>query len=117
MSNFTDKKKEAFRIASRFIKELGLYDLWLKYLYDPKTSKSWLDKLDYKFFDSDILGCTTFTDYIYAHKPKFNTGGYLMYELLTHYLYALKDPSGKHGPVKIDKEKKKVILFNHYIWK
>ena len=102
MSNFTDKKKDAFRIASRFIKELGLYDIWLKYLYDPNTSKSWLDKPDSKFFDSDILGCTTFTDYVNEHKPTFKTSGYLMYELLNSYLMALRDPKGICYPVKIE---------------
>lgn len=112
MSNFTDKKKEAFRIASRFIKEIGLYDLWLKYLYNPKTSKSWINKQDHKFCDSDILGCTTFTDFVYEHKPTFKTNGYLMYELLEHYLEALKTPSRVCGPVKIDNEKKKVTLFD-----
>ena len=113
MSNFTDKKKDAFRIASRFIKELGLYDIWLKYLYDPKTSKSWLDRPDSKFIDSDILGCTTFTDYVNEHKPTFKTRGYLMYELLEHYLAALKTPSGVYSPVTIDNEKKKITLFDY----
>jgi hypothetical protein len=113
MSNFTDKKKDAFRIASRFIKELGLYDIWLKYLYDPNTSKSWLDKPDSKFFDSDILGCTTFTDYVYEHKPTFKVGGYLIYELLNSYLMALRDPKGICYPVKIDNEKKKITLFDY----
>lgn len=113
MSNFTDKKKDAFRIASRFIKELGLYDIWLKYLYDPKTSKSWLDKLDSEFSDSDILGYTTFTDYVIEHKPTFKTSGYLMYDLLSSYLMALKDPEGICYPVKIDNEKKKIILFDY----
>ncbi len=113
MSNFTDKKKDAFRIASRFIKELGLYDIWLKYLYDPNTSKSWLDKPDSKFFDSDILGCTRFTEYVYRYKPKFDTKGHFMYELLEFYLAALKDPKGTCYPLIIDNEKKKIVLRTH----
>ena len=112
MSNFTDKKKNAFRIASRFIKELGLYDICLKYLYDPKTSKNWLDKPDSIFFDSDILGCTTFTDYVNEHKPTFKTGGYFMCELFNSYLRALKDLKGICYPVKIDHKKKKITLFD-----
>ena len=117
MSNFTDKKKEAFRIASRFIKEIGLYDIWLKYLYDPKTSKSWLEKPDNKFSNSDILGCTSFTDFVYQHKPHFRCGGYLMYELLEYYLTALNDPSGVSGPVRINKEKKKIECSSIIKWK
>ena len=114
MSNFTDKKKDAFRIASRFIKELGLYDIWLKYLYDPNTRKSWLEKTDSNFDDSDILGCTSFTAYVYRHKPKFNTNGYPMCELLAYYLTALNNPSRVSGPVRINKEKKKIELFFNY---
>lgn len=113
MSNFTDKKKEAFRIASRFLKEIGLYDLWLKYLYNPKTSKNWINRPDYKFCDSDILGCTTFTDFVHEHKRDFNLGGYWIYELLEFYLAALKTPSRICGPVTIDEEKKKIVLHTY----
>ena len=109
MSNFTDKKKDAFRIASRFIKELGLYDIWLKYLYDPNTSKSWLDKPDSKFFDSDILGCTTFTDYVNEHKPTFKTSGYLMYELLN----SITKRKRLHCSIIVHY----TIVNNHYIWR
>lgn len=113
MSNFTDKKKDAFRIASRFIKELGLYDIWFKYLYDPNTSKSWMDNDDEHFHTDDILGCTTFTDYVNDHKPTFKTHGYLMYELLQFYLAALRGPKGICYPVKIDNEKKKITLLDY----
>jgi hypothetical protein len=113
MSNFTDKKKDAFRIASRFIKELGLYDVWLKYLYDPKTTKTWLDKDDEHFYTDDILGCSTFTDYVNDHKLTFKTHGYFMYELLQFYLAALRDPKGICYPVKIDNEKKKITLLDY----
>jgi len=106
----SEKKREALRLTARFLKELGLYDVWLKYLYNPKTSKSWMDKPDSIFFDSDILGCTTFTDYVNDHKPTFETHGYLMYELLQFYLAALRDPNRSCAIVKIDNERKKITL-------
>ena len=109
----SDKKKEAFRMTSRFLKEIGLYDLWLKYLYQPKTHKSWLDVEDEDFYESDVLGCTTFTDYVNDHKPTFKTHGKLMYELLQFYLAALRDPKGICYPVKIDNEKKKITLLDY----
>ena len=107
----SEKKREALRLTARFLKELGLYDVWLKYLYDPKTSKSWMDKDDEHFYADDILGCSTFTDYANDHKPTFETHGYLMYELLQFYLAALRDPTNKSWSiVKIDDEKKKITL-------
>lgn len=111
MSNFSENKKEALRIASRFLKEVGLYDLWIRYLYDPNTAKNWIDKPNYKFEDSDILGGTNFTDFVYKHQRDSKIGvSFLMYELLEYYLAALKRPSGVCGPVTIDKEKKKVKI-------
>jgi len=110
MSNFSENKKEALRIASRFLKEVGLYDLWIRYLYNPDTAKNWIDKSDYIFEYSDILGGTNFTDFVHKHKRDSKIGLFLMYELLEYYLAALKKPSGVCGPVTIDKEKKKVKI-------
>lgn len=106
----SEKKREALRLTARFLKELGLYDVWLKYLYDPKTSKSWMDKDDRHFYADDILGCSKFTDYVNDHKPTFKTHGYLMYELLQFYLAALRDPNRSCVIVKIDNERKKITL-------
>lgn len=110
MSNFSKNKKEALRIASRFLKEVGLYDLWIRYLYNPDTAKNWIDKSDYIFEYSDILGGTNFTDFVHKHNRDSKFGLFLMYELLECYLAALKKPSGVCGPVTIDKEKKKVKI-------
>ena len=110
MSSFSENKKEALRIASRFLKEMGLYDLWIRYLYNPNTIKSWIDKPNYKFLNSDIIGCTNFTDFVYEHKQDSKIGGYLVYDLLVFYLTALEMPSRVCGPVTIDKKKKKVTI-------
>ena len=110
MSNFSENKKEALRIASRFLKEVGLYDLWIRYLYDPNTVKNWTDKSYYIFEYSDILGGTNFTDFVHKHKRDSKIGLFLMYELLEYYLAALKTPSGVCGPITIDKKKKRVKI-------
>jgi hypothetical protein len=72
-----------------------------------------MDKDDEHFYTDDILGCTTFTDYVNDHKPTFKTHGYLMYELLQFYLAALRGPKGICYPVKIDNEKKKITLLDY----
>ena len=114
MSNFSENKKEALHIASRFLKEVGLYDLWIRYLYDPRTAKSWIDKPNHKFKDSDILRNTQFTNFVYKHKRDSKIGtSFLMCELLEYYLAALKTPSGVCGPITIDKEKKKIVLHTY----
>ena len=68
LNSISPKKKEAIRIASRFLKEVGLYDLWIKYRYDNATNSSYgLDKWDDRFILSDILGNTGFTRFVRQH--------------------------------------------------
>ena len=122
MSNFSKDKKEALRIASRFLKEVGLYDLWIRYCYDHRTSKSWIKKpLRYM---TDILGQTCFTEYVRKHKPSFVIPeGYCIYEFLGEYIkkkypeYSTKVQNSSRGCVIIDKERKRVYLTaNSDIW-
>lgn len=122
MSNFSSQTKEYLRIASRFLKEVGLYDLWIRYCYDPKKSKSWVDKdslLHKELKITDILGCTTFTDYVREHRPKAIkkfSYCYCMYEVFGEYVkkmhpeYANKIECSSTNVVSIDEEKKKIRI-------
>jgi hypothetical protein len=68
LNSISPKKKEAIRIASRFLKEVGLYDLWIKYRYDNASNSSYgLNKSDDRFTLSDILGNTNFTRFVVKH--------------------------------------------------
>ena len=120
MSSLSKTKREYLRLASRFLKEVGLYDLWRQYIYDQHNFMSWLQKSDYQLKECDILGCTCFTDYVIAHRPQFKSilGGYCVYEIYTEYLRKLNPiyedklhyESTSHGMVSVNKEKKKVTL-------
>lgn len=110
--NFTKEKKEYLRIASRFLKEVGLYDLWLKYCYDLNESKSWINKE--KLGITDILGCTNFTDYVMRHNKHVNVNGYCIYEIFGEYIVKMH-PEYEHmvsdksrGMLTIDTERKKI---------
>lgn len=86
MSNFTDKKKEYLRITSRFLKELRLYDLWLKYCYDSSVNHNWEQRADKQLINpGSILGATEFTDYIRKYDRDIKRHGYYMYELVEFY--------------------------------
>ena len=110
--NFTKEKKEYLRIASRFLKEVGLYDLWLKYCYDPNENKNWINKG--KLGITDILGCTSFTDYVIRHKPQIDVNGYCIFEIFGEYVlkmhpeygYMVSDES--YDMLTVDKEGKKI---------
>ena len=117
MSNFSSQTKEYLRIASRFLKEVGLYDLWIRYCYDPTKCKTWVDKE--KCGITDILGCTTFTDYVKKHRPKAIKKFfycYCMYEVFGEYVkkmhpeYADKVGCSSRNVVSINKEKKKIRI-------
>ena len=110
--NFTKEKKEYLRIASRFLKEVGLYDLWLKYCYDPNENKNWVNKE--KLGITDILGCTNFTDYVMRHKPQIDVNGYYIFKIFGEYVlkmhpeygYMVSDES--YDMLTVDKEGKKI---------
>ena len=116
MSNFSKDKQEYLRITSRFLKEVGLYGLWLRYCYNPTKPKSWVDKEECCI--TDILGCTCFTDFVLYHKQKNgNTiDGYCMYEIFGEYVKKMYPNYGKlvfspsKGMVSIDEEKKKIEI-------
>jgi hypothetical protein len=110
--NFTKEKKEYLRIASRFLKEVGLYDLWIKYCYDPDQSKNWIKKE--KIGITDILRCTNFTYYVIRHKPRIDVNGYRIFEIFGEYVlkmhpeyeYMVSDKS--YDMLTIDTERKKI---------
>ena len=86
MLNFSDKKKEYLRITTRFLKEVGLYDLWLKYCYEhSKKYENWLETLDEKITIQEILGDTNFTNFVKGHR-KLDLKGYYIYEIFGEFL-------------------------------
>ena len=126
LNSISPKKKEAIRIASRFLKEVGLYDLWIKYRYDNTTHSSYgLDKWDDRFTLSDILGNTGFTRFVRQHgrwKDTCYWNDICAYELLGAYINAEYpqyveegwEPRGVYESAKmhlvVDKEKKKIEI-------
>jgi hypothetical protein len=115
MSNFSSQTKEYLRIASRFLKEVGLYDLWIRYCYDPTKCKTWVDKE--KCIITDIIGCTTFTDYVIKHRPEAVrnfASVYCLYEVFGEYVNKMHPEYGHVYSTRdilyIDKNKKKVRI-------
>lgn len=125
LNSISPKKKEAIRITSRFLKEVGLYDLWIKYRYNNAIHSLYgLDKRDDRFTLSDILGNTGFTSFVRTHsrwKDTCRMDGTCIYELLGAYInieypqYVEKGwESRTYESVKmhlvVDKEKKKIKI-------
>ena len=126
LNSISPKKKEAIRIASRFLKEVGLYDLWIKYRYDKANHSLYgLDKGDDRFTLSDILGNTGFTRFVRQHgrwKDTCYWNDICAYELLGAYInreypqYIEEgwENSREYETAKmhlvIDKEKKKIEI-------
>lgn len=108
--------KEHFRIASRFMKEVGLYYYWMQYLNDPKTTKDW-DINDRHYTIIDIFGKTRFTDYL-KEKGKPLPHGLFLYELFARYVWNMypmlrdevSDEACSSYYLTVDKEKKKVTI-------
>ena len=110
-----DKKKEYLRIASRFLKEVGIYDSWIRYCYRPKHNV-WFNKVN---TITDILANTTFTTFLLKEKPhlkKVFGCYYCAYEVFGEYVkkiypeYENEVNEATRGIVWIDREKKKVWL-------
>ena len=125
LNSISPKKKEAIRIASRFLKEVGLYDLWIKYRYDSATDSSYgLNKPDFNFTLTDILGNTGFTSFVRKHgrwKDSWYWEDICAYELLGAYINAEYPQYVEEGwehsgyesakmHLMIDKEKKKIEI-------
>ena len=87
LNSISPKKKEAIRITSRFLKEVGLYDLWIKYRYRNAASlpSFGLYKSDDRFLLSDILGSTNFTSFAIEH-GKWKYDYICVYELFGAYI-------------------------------
>ena len=86
MLNFSDKKKEYLRITTRFLKEVGLYDLWRKYCYEHnKKYGNWLETLDEGITIQEILGDSNFTNFVKGHR-KLDLKGYYIYEIFGEFL-------------------------------
>ena len=111
--NFTDEKKEYLRMASRFLKELGLYGLWIKYCYNSKTSKSWLyEKCNNA---TDILGKTCFTTWVKDRTADKNIirvlrNSICIYELFGEYLDKVEEKDVWQDYLNVDIEKKKITI-------
>ena len=107
--------KEYFRLAARFMKELGLYVYWMQYLNKGDVVKNFYDiKRVYKV--SDVFGCTCFTDFLAEHN-KHMPSGYCVYEVFSRYITEMyphmSDMFEEKCPSKfitVDKEKKKITL-------
>lgn len=120
MLKFSEDKKEALRIASRFLKEVGLYDLWIRYCYDLTTNKNWIEEPLRNI--TDILGKTCFTDYVLKHRASFLLRNvldeYCTYELFGEFVkkeypqYEIHEYSS--GVISIDKERKRVYVNGFY---
>lgn len=119
MSNsISEKKREYLRIASRFLKEVGLYGLWIKYCYSPKTCMNWVIKDDNQLEITDILGNTSFTAFVKRFsKTKGKYFGYMcVYEVFGEYVRAMhleykeKVHDYTINRLSIDLEKKKIEL-------
>lgn len=115
--------KEYFRIASRFLKEVGLYSYWIEYLYNPHTAKNFNDLLKiYK--PQDVLGCTLITDFL-KEKGIYLPCGLCLYEIFARYVEVMHPEFKEEASVDacssefitIDKDKKKIkineILYLH----
>ena len=117
MLNFSDKQKEYLRITSRFLKEVRLYDLWLKYCYSKGWALNWIETLDGELEVQDILGKTSFTTFVKKYR-KINLDGYCIYEIFGEYLkktnseYSDKLYGKSINMLNIDIEGKKVTLCN-----
>ena len=76
--------KEYFRIASRFLKEVGLYSYWIEYLYNPKMPKEWYKK-NKIYYPQDVLGNTSITDFLKDRGVSL-PDGLCLYETFARYV-------------------------------
>lgn len=110
--NFTDKEKEYLRITSRFLKEVGLYDLWIRYLYDSKSKPTWREKECESI--KNILSWTLFTDFVEKYRGDLDLRGFCIYEIFCEYVrkmhpeYPVGLLSRSVNLLDIDKEGKKI---------
>lgn len=113
--------KEYLRIAARFMKELGLYVYWMRYINDGSRVKNWYDKgKNYNILD--VFGATQFTRFL-EENGKYMPDGYCVYEIFARYVnefyegYKGTFPSENVCPpeyLDIDIDKKKITLTNFY---
>ena len=112
--------KEQLRIASRFLKEVGLYSYWLRYLYSEKRVTNWSDR-SHKYSVVDVLGRTQFTDYLKGYGIEM-PWGMCVYEIFAVYVcmfypdLALEDDrikmdacSGEYLEYDIDRKKVSIV--------
>ena len=114
--------KEYFRIASRFMKEVGLYYYWMQFLNDKTEKKNWSEDYDI----ASVFGGTHITSYLEKRGIKLPHDVYL-YQIFVDYiremhpalLNTIDDDYTRFACtnlLKVDKEKKKVTL-NYSKWK
>lgn len=111
-----------FCIAARFMKELGLYAYWIKYLYNPNSHKNWYEK-GKCYTPVDVFGCTLITDFLVEHKKTFPEG-YCVFEVFARYLIEMhpeldgtfsRKNACPRDLLDINKESKKIKLNYSYV--
>lgn len=86
--------KEYFKYVNRFLKEVGLYSEWIRFLYfNPKNGvpgcrsahTNWTTKGKYSLVD--VLGSTNFTDFLRLCCDKKLPDDICSFELFAAFLY------------------------------
>lgn len=111
--------KEHFRIASRFMKEVGLYYYWMQYLNNAKTYKNWYNR-NHRFSPIyHVFGGTQISRFLKERGVKLPYSGMLLYELFSRYVVEMHpeytnrdvlDNACSQKFLEIDKEKKKIKM-------
>jgi hypothetical protein len=66
------KKREYYQLATRFLKEIGLYNYWKQFINSHESHISWLRLGGDNISPQDIFGKTNFTEYV-MHRRGYNT--------------------------------------------
>ena len=121
--------KEYLRIASRFVKEVGLYHYWMQYLYDPNEIKNWYNPEYLNYNDISVLfAATNFTTYLSNHGIQLGYGNCFFYEVFVdfvrefypEYMHTIETFSTKRRNTNlliVNREKKEIKLIYFSKWK
>ena len=117
--------KEHLRIVSRFLKEVGLYAYWIRFLYSNDKSNTIINwgNTTSKTPIEDVLGVTNFSEFLdrefHKRLPRCVSGLFKAFLLEYHREYfgnkywRLQEAKDIRQFLDIDKDKKKIrILYN-----